>query len=133
MLFLQPKFVTAAASPLTALFKRLLKPFCSTASALLVSYGWSSIQNRNWGKVGPAGFLGAQGILARLSQTREAARLSDDTDPWDPQSALVIHCLVPSFGNCHRCTVLPSGVFSDQNHCLFLISMSYLVLKVMYM
>ena len=36
---LNTKFATAAASPFTALLQRFLKPFCSAATALLVSWG----------------------------------------------------------------------------------------------
>ena len=37
--FKQPKFGTAAATHFAALLQRFLKPFCSTAAALPISYG----------------------------------------------------------------------------------------------
>ena len=49
-----------------------LRPRSHVKSCFLMYNGnLSSVHNPNWGKVGPTGFPGAPGILARLSQTRE--------------------------------------------------------------
>ena len=59
-------------------------------------------------------FWGAQDILARLSQTREAVWLSDDTDLRDPRSALVLQRLVPAFA---RLPSLCRGRYSCHQEC----------------
>ena len=59
-----------------------------------------------------------QGILARLSQTREAVWLSDDTDLRDLRFSLVLHRLVPAFGKLPSLCPLRNSHFIDRKKCL---------------